>query len=78
MRTIDTPGKPFDLGLGWFRSAADRSARPAFVEHLGGGGGFHNVLRIYPDLGIGVALMANATAGYDHHRLCTALISLDW
>jgi CubicO group peptidase (beta-lactamase class C family) len=26
MCTIRTPGRPFDLGLGWFRRPADRNA----------------------------------------------------
>ena len=37
MRTITTAGKPFDVGLGWFRRPHDRDRSPAFVEHLGVG-----------------------------------------
>ncbi len=33
----------------------------AFVEHLGGGAGFFNVIRIYPTRGVGLAVMGNAT-----------------
>ena len=78
MRTIATPGKPFDLGLGWFRPAATRDVSPAFVEHLGSGGGYCNVLRIYPDLDLGVAIMANTTRSYDHHAICTAVTTTAW
>ena len=76
MRTIATPGKPFDLGLGWFRRPADRDARPRFVEHWGTGGGFWNAMRLYPELGLGVVVMANTTRAYDHHALMTALVAV--
>ncbi|SNR89148.1 CubicO group peptidase, beta-lactamase class C family [Geodermatophilus saharensis] len=74
MRTIATPGRPFDLGLGWFRRPADRHATPGFVEHWGTGGGFWNAMRLYPDLGLGVVVMANTTRAYDHHALMTAVV----
>lgn len=69
MRDIRYPGKRFDLGLGWFRPVAARSAQPAFVEHWGTGGGFHHVMRLYPERGVGVVAMANTTHGYDHDAL---------
>ena len=62
MRQITLRGKRFDLGLGWFRPAGRRDADPPFVEHLGGGAGFFNVIRIYPTLGVGAAVMGNATS----------------
>jgi CubicO group peptidase (beta-lactamase class C family) len=74
MRTITTRGEPFDLGLGWFRRPADRGARPAFVEHWGTGGGFWNAMRLYPDLGLGIVVMANTTRAYDHSALMAALL----
>jgi len=61
MREITAPGKRFDLGLGWFRPANARDADPPFVEHVGGGAGFFNVIRIYPSEGVGIAVMGNAT-----------------
>jgi hypothetical protein len=36
-----------DVGYGWFRRGAHR-AEAEFWEHLGGGGGFWNMMRIYP------------------------------
>jgi CubicO group peptidase (beta-lactamase class C family) len=66
MRRISSPGRPFDVGLGWFRPAADRDTRPAFVEHWGTGGGFRNVMRLYPELGLGIVLMTNGTRPFDH------------
>jgi hypothetical protein len=31
------------------------------VEHLGGGAGFFNLIRIYPAQAVGIAIMGNAT-----------------
>jgi CubicO group peptidase (beta-lactamase class C family) len=61
MREITVRGRRYDLGLGWFRPAKARHADPPFVEHLGGGAGFCSLMRIYPTLHIGVAVMGNAT-----------------
>jgi CubicO group peptidase (beta-lactamase class C family) len=61
MRDIRLRGRRFDLGLGWFRPANARDADPPFVEHLGGGAGFFNVIRIYPSRDVGIAVMGNAT-----------------
>lgn len=61
MRRIAVRGRRYDLGLGWFRPANQRQADPPFVEHLGGGAGFFNVMRIYPSRGVGVVAMGNAT-----------------
>jgi len=61
MRTINARGKRYDLGLGWFVPNNQLKADPAFVEHLGGGAGFFNVMRIYPSRGVGVVVMGNAT-----------------
>jgi CubicO group peptidase (beta-lactamase class C family) len=61
MRHITMPGKRYDLGLGWFRPASQRTADPPFVEHLGGGAGFYNLIRIYPTQAVGIAIMGNAT-----------------
>jgi CubicO group peptidase (beta-lactamase class C family) len=61
MQQITVPGHRYDLGLGWFRPASQRNADPPFVEHLGGGAGFLNLIRIYPTRGLGVAVMGNVT-----------------
>jgi CubicO group peptidase (beta-lactamase class C family) len=61
MRQITVPGRRYDLGLGWFRPASQRTADPPFVEHLGGGAGFFNLIRIYRTRGVGVAVMGNVT-----------------
>lgn len=64
MRQVNARGRRFDLGLGWFVPAKRRGEHPPFVEHLGGGAGFFNVMRLYPTMGIGVVVMGNATS-YD-------------
>jgi CubicO group peptidase (beta-lactamase class C family) len=61
MRRIVAQGRRFDLGLGWFVPANRRSADPPFVEHLGAGAGFFNVMRLYPSLGVGAVVMGNST-----------------
>lgn len=69
MRRVTPRGGPLDIGLGWFRPAG---REPTFVEHLGGGSGFWNVMRLYPDAGVGVVLMGNTTR-YDHEAVLAAL-----
>jgi len=64
MRHVTVTGKRYDLGLGWFRPAGQRDADPPFVEHLGGGAGFFNLIRIYPAQAVGIAIMGNTT-NYD-------------
>lgn len=61
MRQITMPGRRYDLGIGWFRPVSQRGADPPFVQHLGGGAGFFNVMRLYPTRGVGVVVMGNAT-----------------
>ena len=74
MRRIDLPGRRFDLGLGWFVPANQRNADPPFVEHLGGGAGFFNVMRMYPSLGLGAVVMGNATK-YDIDAVATLALA---
>jgi CubicO group peptidase (beta-lactamase class C family) len=65
MREITLEGKPYDMGLGWFRSRRGRNPPLRYVEHLGGGGGFFNTMRLYPDLEVAVVVMGNTTKHYD-------------
>jgi len=74
MRTISLPGRRFDLGLGWFVPGNRRGADPAFVEHLGGGAGFFNVIRMYPTHGVGAVVMGNATK-YDVDAIAALALS---
>jgi CubicO group peptidase (beta-lactamase class C family) len=76
MRAIDRPGKPFDHGIGWFRRPTKASGQ--WVEHFGTGAGFWNVMRLYPDRGLGVVVMTNSTAGYDFEPLFALLADAAW
>ena len=71
MRTMDHPGTPFDHGIGWFRRPRrGKHAGPAqYVEHFGTGAGFWNVMRLYPDQGLGMVVMTNSTRSYDFEPL---------
>ena len=68
MQRITASGSRLDVGLGWFRERSDRAPGPRYLEHLGGGAGFWNDMRIYPDRQLGVVVMGNATS-YDHRRV---------
>jgi CubicO group peptidase (beta-lactamase class C family) len=56
------------MTLGWHIGSSD-GVRFFFKE--GGGGGFHSMMRLYPDAGIGTVVMANATA-FDVRALLNA------
>ena len=54
-----TQTSPIDgHGLGWFVRDSN-GAR--FLEHAGGGPGFATMMRLYPERGLGIALLANGT-----------------
>jgi hypothetical protein len=65
MQTITVRGRTLGVGLGWFRRQSDRRTDERSLEHLGGGGGFFNMMRLYPDHKLGVIIMGNA-AGRHH------------
>ena len=62
-RTRD--GRVIDMTLGWHVGA---TGRQRFYFKEGGGGGFHSLMRLYPERGIGTVLIANATR-VDVHAL---------
>jgi CubicO group peptidase (beta-lactamase class C family) len=76
MRSITHPGKPFTHGIGWFRRPTT-SPEP-WVEHFGTGIGFWNLLRLYPDRGLGVAIMTNSTTSYNFEPLLALLSGATW
>ena len=61
MQAVHSRGGPTDFGLGWCRPAKRSTGVPDFVEHLGGGAGFFNLLRIYTSRRVGVVVIGNAT-----------------
>ena len=74
MQRLAVRGAQRDFGLGWFRPRARRADPPPFIEHLGGGAGFWNDMRLYPALGLGTVVMGNATA-YDHEAIGQRLLA---
>ena len=68
MQETTARGRKLDVGLGWFRRHTDPQSADYYWEHLGGGGGFFNNMRIYPELRLGIVAMGNLT-NWDHLRL---------
>ena len=77
MQRLNSLGGKRDFGLGWFRAGGAWHERPAFVEHLGGGAGFWNVMRLYPEESLGVVMMGNTT-GYDHGSILDEALKVAW
>ncbi len=77
MQRVTPRGGKRDFGLGWFRSHEAKERRLAFVEHLGGGAGFWNVMRVYPEESLGVVMMGNRTS-YDHESILEAIARVGW
>jgi CubicO group peptidase (beta-lactamase class C family) len=77
MQRSTSRGGKRDFGLGWFRPHGAGQLRPAFVEHLGGGAGFWNVMRLYPEESLGVVMMGNTTR-YDHESILDAIVRVVW
>ncbi len=73
MQTRHTRGRALDVGLGWFRRRSDPPTGEPYWEHLGGGAGFWTMMRVYPERGLGLVTMGNATT-YDHRRLAAAVL----
>jgi CubicO group peptidase (beta-lactamase class C family) len=76
MRRIDHRGKPFNHGTGWFRRPTKSPER--WVEHFGAGAGFWNVMRVYPDRGLGIVIMSNSTTTYDFESVFAHLAGASW
>ena len=69
----ETP--PIDgRGLGW---AVGEANGQRYLEHKGGGPGFATTMRIYPDTGLGIAILSNGTE-LDRTGLADLLGSMDW
>ncbi|MGO8958508.1 MAG: serine hydrolase domain-containing protein [Streptosporangiaceae bacterium] len=73
MTAVATHGKPYDLGLGWFRPHDDHSPQ---VEHLGGGIGYWNLLRLNPQAAGGAAVMSNSTRHWNITAFADAAVEL--
>ena len=73
MRTLVTWGKHLTTGLGWWRRHKTDDGS-GFVEHLGGGGAYYNLMRLYPSTGRGIVIFGNLTK-YPVEPLTTTLLS---
>lgn len=73
MTAIATLGKPYDLGLGWFRPHGDHSPH---VEHFGGGMGYWNLLRMNPRTAHGAAVMSNTTRRWNITAFADAAVEV--
>ena len=71
MQQTTAHGRKLDVGLGWFRRHSDPQPGSQYWEHLGGGGGFFNTMRVYPELNVGLVAMGNST-NWDHLKLVRA------
>jgi CubicO group peptidase (beta-lactamase class C family) len=73
MRTLTTTGTKLTTGLGWWRrhEADDGSG---LVEHLGGGGAYRNLMRLYPDSGRALVMFGNLT-NYPVGQLTAAVLT---
>jgi CubicO group peptidase (beta-lactamase class C family) len=76
MQHVTARGRRLDHAIGWFRRRADGDDE--YLEHFGAGAGFWNVMRIYPQRGIGIAAMANTTSSYRFQSLFHHLARADW
>ncbi len=73
--SILTDTAPIDgHGLGWF---IGESNNMHYLEHAGGGPGFATLMRVYPDKGLGIAILANGT-DMDRSGLADLLAGMDW
>jgi CubicO group peptidase (beta-lactamase class C family) len=77
MQRITPRGGKRDFGLGWFCPCEAAQRHPTYVEHLGGGAGFWNVMRLYPEASLGVVMMGNTTR-YDHEAILDAIFEIAW
>jgi len=75
MQEITATGPKLTVGLGWFRYRSAPRDAPYFLEHLGGGGGFFNTMRIYPEEGLGIVVMGNAST-YEREPIARAVLAL--
>jgi CubicO group peptidase (beta-lactamase class C family) len=61
-------------GLGWSMGASNNAR---YLEHAGGGPGFATIMRLYPEKGLGLAILANGT-NLDREGLMDMLTKMEW
>ena len=73
MRALTTNGTKLTTGLGWWRRHESDDGS-GLVEHLGGGGAYRNLMRLYPDSGRAVVMFGNLTS-YPVEQLTAAVLT---
>jgi CubicO group peptidase (beta-lactamase class C family) len=66
-----TDGSPLGMGLSWWTGKDDFGD---YFYHDGGGAGFENTMRFYPDLDLGVVVTASVS-GYQKDKIAEGLVS---
>jgi CubicO group peptidase (beta-lactamase class C family) len=61
-------------GLGWYAIPEGQRLR---LQHHGGGPGFATTMRLYPQEGLGIAILANGT-DLDRDGIADRLAQIDW
>ena len=74
MQAPTARGRKLDVALGWFHRRADTDIGSRYWEHLGGGAGFFNTMRIYPELKLGLVAMGNLTS-WNYRALARAVVN---
>jgi CubicO group peptidase (beta-lactamase class C family) len=70
-----TDAPPIDgHGLGW---SVGKLNGTRYLEHAGGRPGFATVMRLYPDQGMGFAILSNGT-DMDRDDLMDSLAQMEW
>lgn len=77
MQQISARGSKLDVGLGWFRPHSENHEKRQYLEHLGGGAGFFNDMRIYPEDSFGIVVMGNSTK-YDIEQIIETIRAVNW
>jgi CubicO group peptidase (beta-lactamase class C family) len=71
---LPTGDSPAERPLGW--AEYQLGERP-YLQHMGGGPGFATIMRLYPQEGLGIAILANSTS-LEANALADLFASLDW
>lgn len=71
---LPTGDSPAERPLGW--AEYQLGERP-YLQHMGGGPGFATIMRLYPQEGLGIAILANSTS-LEANALADLFAGLDW
>ena len=77
MQQISSRGRPLNVAFGWYRQRDDNIDSRSYLEHLGGGAGFFNIMRIYPTESLGIVIMGNSTS-YDINAVIDVVSAANW